>query len=176
MKEVSGWKLDQLWNPFYAERSFVTNGYEEWFECYRANFVIVVFISLFIYTAACLSKPSWVEHRFGVAAVSRILIQNWNLCNQFFLSPIEQKNSGEVIQGIIPNEEDEEFFHDSELISLEIQDDIKLMERSGLQLKQAIQLRKQSVEMMRKKQEINDEDFERYRIGILRSFIHENIY
>ena len=81
-----------------------------------------------------------------------------------------------MIQGIIPNEEDEEFFHDSELISLEIQDEIKLMERSGLQLKQAIQLRKQSVEMMRKKQEINDDDLERYRIGILRSFIHENIY
>ena len=81
-----------------------------------------------------------------------------------------------MIQGILPNEEDEEFFHDSELISLEIQDDIKLMERSGLQLKQAIQLRKQSVEMMRKKQEINDDDFERFRIGILRSFIHENIY
>ena len=98
------------------------------------------------------------------------------MCNQFFRSFTEHKFLGEVIQGIIPNEEDEEFFHDSELISLEIQDDIKLMERSGLQLKQAIQLRKQSVEMIRKKQEINDDDFERYRIGILRSSIHENIF
>ena len=47
---------------------------EMWFECDRWNFEIVVFISLFICTAAlCLSKQSMIVHRYGVAAVSKCL-------------------------------------------------------------------------------------------------------
>ena len=44
------------------------------FECDYGNFEYIVFIFLFIYFAVLfLSKPSWVEHRYGVAAVSKCL-------------------------------------------------------------------------------------------------------
>ena len=45
---------------------------------------MVVFLSLFIYTAAfCLSKPSTVDHRYGVAVVSG---RN-HFIKQIFLNP-----------------------------------------------------------------------------------------
>ena len=45
----------------------------EKFECHRGNFKFIVLI-LFIYlTALCLYEPSWLEQRYGVAAVSRCL-------------------------------------------------------------------------------------------------------
>ena len=65
--------ISSINSVFHIKINFIILSIKK-FERDRGNFKNIVFIFLFIYFAVlCLSKPSLVEHRYGVAAVSKCL-------------------------------------------------------------------------------------------------------
>ena len=71
---------------FYLRDTF---SYKKWFEYYRGNFEIVVFISLLIYTSAlCLSK-AWLPYpgaTDGSGAEIYVLVVMIESCHRFNFS------------------------------------------------------------------------------------------
>ena len=72
------WDNDESkYKIYFSNQNILHNFKHKNFERDHGNFENIVFIFFFIYFAAiCLSKPSWEEHRYGVADVSKCLLRN----------------------------------------------------------------------------------------------------